>query len=145
VPPLRPVGQDLLAWDWTEGETGTDWHFPLSVDGKFFSRQEMSLLLRDLPFRNPNTFEQSLQVFQPLFVGREGVCFPQAVLVNVPCNAVQTQFDNPVTGAHSTARLDALWREGKRIAWEDFRNLSPAVAEKKAFRFVERSESVRLP
>ncbi|MEN9306147.1 MAG: hypothetical protein RL173_79 [Fibrobacterota bacterium] len=138
VPPLRRFGQNLLAWNWTEGETGTDWNFPLSVDGKFFSRQEMSLLVRDLPFRNPNTFEQALQVFQPLFAGREGVCFSQAALVNVPCNAVQTQFDNPVTGAHSTTELNARWREGKRIAWEDFQNLSPREAEVRNFRFVER-------
>jgi hypothetical protein len=132
------MGQNLFSWDWTDGESGTDWNFPLSVDGKFFSRQEMSLLVRDLPFRTPNTFEQSLQVFQPLFVGREGVCFAQAALVNVPCNAVQTQFDNPVTGAHSTAELNARWREGERIAWEDFRELSPREAEVRKYRFVDR-------
>jgi hypothetical protein len=139
VPPLRGLGQDLFEWDWTDGEPGTDWNFPLSVDGKFFSRQEMSVLMRNLPFRNPNTFEQSLQVFQPLFVGRGGVCFSKAVLANVPCNAVQTQFDNPVTGAHGTGELNTRWRKGQRIAWEDFRNLSSAQAETRPFRFVERT------
>jgi len=138
VPPLRSVGQNLLAWNWADGQTGTDWNFPLSVDGKFFARQEMSLLLRELPFRTPNTLEQALQVYQPLFVGRQGVCFSGAALVNVPCNAVQTQFRNPVTGAHSSGELNARWREGKRIAWEDFQELSPGEAEVRTFRFVER-------
>jgi len=142
TPALRATGPNLLTWNWTEGETGTDWNFPLSVDGKFFARQEMALLMRDLPFRNPNTFEQALQVFQPLFVGREGVCFSGAALVNVPCNAVQTQFDNPVTGAHSTEELNARWSKGERIAWEEFQELSPGEAEIRAFRFVQR-ESAR--
>ena len=139
VPALEPRPDGTLAWRWKDGETFSDWSFPLSVDGKFFLREEMEVLLADLPFRSPNTLEQSLQIYQPLFAGRSGVCFAEAAMVNVPCNAVQTQFANPVTGAHSTDELLREWEGGNRIAWEDFRGLRPREAERKAYRFVARN------
>jgi hypothetical protein len=139
VPPLRETGGGLLQWNWEEGEPRLDWAFPLSLDGKFFARAEMEVLLADLPFRSPNSLEAALQVFMPLFVGREGVCFPKAAMVNVPCNAVQTQYANPVTGAHSTAQLLEFWQRGMRIEWEAFIGLAPAEAEQASYRFCQRS------
>lgn len=141
VPPLQAHAPGRLRWNWADGEERMDWRFPLSIDGKFFAREEMLLLLRPLPFRSPNTLEVNLQVFLPLFVGREGVCFEQAKLVNVPCNAVQTQYANLVTGAHTTAELLVRWQAGERIRWEDHVGLLPAEAERKAFAFV--SEGTR--
>jgi len=138
IPPLREDGAGLLSWSWKDGEDGTDWAYPLSVDGKFFSRQEMSLLLSRLPFRNPNTLEMALQVFQPLFARRRGVCFPDPVLVNVPCNTVQTECENPVTGAHGVRELLLRWKAGDRIRHEEFLGLSPAEAEVRMYSFVSR-------
>ncbi len=138
VPDLDPRPDGTLSWRWKNGETFSDWSFPLSVDGKFFLREEMEVLLSDLPFRSPNTLEQSLQIYQPLFAGRLGVCFAKAAMVNVPCNAVQTQFANPVTGAHSTDELLHEWEGGNRIAWEDFKGMPPREAERKPYRFVAR-------
>lgn len=139
APPLEPRSDGTFSWQWKDGEAFSDWSFPLSVDGKFFLREEMEVLLSDLPFGSPNTLEQSLQIYQPLFAGRRGVCFAEAAMVNVPCNAVQTQFANPVTGAHSTDELLREWQRGNRIAWEDFKGLPPREAERKAYRFVGRA------
>jgi len=136
VPPLQTHAPGRLRWNWADGEERMDWRFPLSIDGKFFAREEMLLLLSHLPFRSPNTLEVNLQVFLPLFIGREGVCFEQAKLVNVPCNAVQTQYDNLVTGAHTTEELLVRWQAGERIRWESHVGLAPAEAERKDFGFV---------
>jgi len=138
VPPLQAHAPGRLRWNWADGEERMDWRFPLSIDGKFFAREEMLLLLHSLPFRSPNTLEVNLQVFLPLFIGREGVCFEQAKLVNVPCNAVQTQYANLVTGVHTTAELLVRWQAGERIRWEDHVGLAPAEAERKGFGFVSK-------
>jgi hypothetical protein len=139
VPRLSDAGNGRLSWTWKEGDAGTDWAFPLSVDGKFFARSEASLLLSRLPFCNPNTLEMALQVFQPLFARRRGVCFGDPALVNVPCNTVQTECDNPDTGLHGVRDLLFRWQAGERIRWEEFLGLSPREAETKIFCFVTRS------
>jgi hypothetical protein len=138
VPPLSEIDSERLAWNWKDGEEGTDWSYPLSVDGKFFSRQEMSLLLSRLPFRNPNTLEMALQIFLPIFARRKGVCFQDPVLVNVPCNTVQTECTNFDTGAHGVGELLLRWKAGDRIRCEDFANLSARQAETRPFSFAPR-------
>jgi len=139
IPTLSEAGGGRLSWVWKDGDPGTDWSCPLSVDGKFFSRREALLLLSRLPFRNPNTLEMALQVFSPLFARRDGVCFEEPALVNVPCNTVQTECVNPDTGLHGVGELLLRWRAGERIRSEEFRGLGPREAETKSFNFMTRS------
>lgn len=135
IPDLSEDGAGLLSWTWKDGEEGTDWSYPLSVDGKFFSRREMSTLLSRLPFRNPNTLEMGLQVFLPLFARRRGACFAEPAMANIPCNTVQTECANPDTGAHGIRDLLRRWEAGERIRCEEFADLSPREAETKPFSF----------
>ena len=139
IPPLSDAGTGRLSWIWKDGDQGTDWSCPLSLDGKFFSRREALLLVSRLPFRNPNTLEMSLQVFSTLFARRTGVCFESPALVNVPCNTVQTECVNPDTGLHGVRDLLFRWQAGERIRWEAFLGLSPREAETKIFSFMTRS------
>lgn len=138
VPPLEAQENGLLAWRWADCDPRLDWGFPLSVDGKFFAREEMLLLLAALPFRSPNTLEVAMQVYRPLFVGRRGICFDAACVVNVPCNAVQSEFANAITSRHSTQELLEQWNRGQRIAWEELRGKTPREAEAADYRFVSR-------
>ena len=135
IPPLSDRADGLLEWTWADGEPGTDWSYPLSVDGKFFSGRELALLLPHIPFCNPNTLEAAMQVFQPLFARRKGVCLPRAPLVNVPCNRVQEEFSNRTTGGWKTGELLERWNRGERIRHEEFVGLSPREAEERAFSF----------
>ena len=141
VPELQSRGTNLLTWNWSDGEPRCDWAFPLSVDGAFFSREEFRVVLKNLPFKNPNTLEDSLQAFNPLFLGRKGVCFQKAVIVNVPCNMVQTEFDHPITALFSIQELRDRWFNGERIAWEDFQGMNSAQAETHKYRFVAKENS----
>jgi hypothetical protein len=129
-----------LQWEWRDGDPGTEWIFPLSVDGKFFHRHEMSLLLSHLPFWSPNSLETGMQAFQPLFVGRKGICLDTEALVNIPCNAVQTEYDNAITGLYSTGDLLERWQAGQRIDWNGFVGKAPAEAEAMPYTFVPRGK-----
>jgi hypothetical protein len=139
IPSLSERSGGRFEWTWAEGEEGADWSYPLSVDGKIFSRREVALLLEELPFRNPNTLESALQVYQPLFARRRGVCLDAAAVVNVPCNRVQDQFLNPTTGAHAPDELLVRWNRGERIAHEEFLGRTPRSAETSSFTFVSRA------
>lgn len=138
IPALDRGGSGTIEWTWSDGDEGTDWAYPLSVDGKFFSRREIALLVRHIPFRNPNTLEAALQVFQPLFARRRGTAFSRAALANIPCNTVQSEFRNHDSGLHSTSDLLSRWNRGERIRHEEFVGLTPAHAEIRTFTFVSR-------
>lgn len=135
--PPTPGDEELLAWRWMDGAPG-DWSYPLSVDGHVFSRHELSILLEAVPFTSPNTLESAMQVFQPFFAPRRGMCFPREKLVNIPANTVQTDWRNRDTGLHTTADLLAKWNAGLRIEHEAFRAMNCRDAETSAYRFVAR-------
>lgn len=140
LPPFHPGppgSEELLCWTWRDGDEG-DWRFPLSLDGHVLGRQEMSILLGAIPFRSPNTLEGEMQVYLPLFLAREGLCFPREKLVNVPANSVQRDWRNRHTGHHGADELLRLWQTGQRIEHEAFRGLSCRDAETSAYRFLPR-------
>jgi len=121
LPPFRKKG-GFLTWSWGQG--GLDWSYPLSVDGNLFDRQEIRRLLTQIKFHSPNTLEQSLQKFNPVFRRKTGICFFNPVLLNIPCNKVQSDFVGNRSGELDTHQLVKVWESGKRIYFEAFRDIS---------------------
>src|SRR5262249_7004899 len=85
-------GVEKLRWHWSAG--ALEWGYPLSLDGHLFDGSEFTDMAELLSFHSPNSLEVSMQRFQRVFRLREGVCYPEPVLVNVPCNRVQTEIPN---------------------------------------------------
>jgi hypothetical protein len=111
----------FLSWSW-EGAY-YDWAYPLSVDGHLFDVEEMRILLRELDYKAPNSLEAALQLMNPLFSKRKGLCFPRSVIVNNPCNKVQSENAN-VHGAVSIEELNERWLQGERIQFEAYHELA---------------------
>jgi len=118
-PAAEPVpGQpELISWRWEEGEH--DWGYPLSVDGHLFDRREMAIMARHAMFSAPNSFEDALQAYRDLFVGRIGVCYRKSRLVNIPCNKVQVENRNLAGTIHPDLLL-VQWQQGLQM---DYRQL----------------------
>jgi GT2 family glycosyltransferase len=112
----HPVGEnDKIVWQWDKGEF--DWSYPLSVDGHFFSRREMATMAALLSFNAPNSFEDQLQIFKPLFHTRYGIGYKKSRIVNIPCNRVQTEIKNRSGNTHPDELL-AQWQKGYQIDYE---------------------------
>jgi len=92
LPTLQNKGDGFLHFLWQQGEL--DWHYPLSLDGHIFQCAELMELTRDLEFHSPNTYEGALQKYQPFFVVREGICYPQPRAFSIPWNRVQEDYEN---------------------------------------------------
>lgn len=108
-------GSDKIIWQWDKAEL--DWSYPLSVDGHFFSRREMSTMAALLSFNAPNSFEDQLQIFKPLFHTRYGIGYKKSRIVNIPCNRVQTEIKNLSGNTHPDELL-AQWQKGYQIDYE---------------------------
>ena len=106
---------DKIVWQWDKGEL--DWSYPLSVDGHFFARREMAAMAALLYFSAPNSFEDQLQIFTPLFNKRYGIGYKKSRIVNIPCNRVQTEINN-LSGDTHPDELLAQWHQGYQIDYE---------------------------
>jgi hypothetical protein len=126
-----------LIWNWSDG--GVDWTYPLSLDGNIFKKKEIARLIANIEFSSPNTLEQALQAYSPEYRRKKGICFYEPVLVNIPCNKVQTDFFNNRSGDIDTSQLAKKWDSGMRIKVEEFQNISTnSVHVDLPFVFIER-------
>lgn len=109
----HPSGDsDKIIWQWDKAEL--DWSYPLSVDGHFFARREVAAMAALTSFAAPNSFEDALQIFKPLFQRRYGLGYQKSRIVNIPCNRVQTENDNLAGNTHPDELL-AMWQKGYQI------------------------------
>jgi hypothetical protein len=108
---------DKIFWKWNQGMY--DWSYPLSVDGHFFSTQEIIAMTKLINFSAPNTYEDQLQKFRRFFVIRLGVGYKKSKIVNIPCNKVQIENKNIHGRIHQDFLLEQ-WMKGYQM---DYRSL----------------------
>ncbi|HPU88612.1 MAG TPA: hypothetical protein PL088_09505, partial [Spirochaetota bacterium] len=107
----------VFCWRWCTGTC--DWGYPLSLDGNLYSVHEILALTKAIDFNSPNTYESHLQGYKWLFDHRYGICFKKSVIVNIPLNRVQSDFNNTHGEIHQDYLL-SKWEDGVRI---DYRKL----------------------
>jgi len=115
--------KDKTFWFWKDGIL--DWNYPLSVDGHFFATWEILEMAKKLPFKAPNSFEETLQRFRPIFLSRRGVAYTRSRLVNIACNKVQDENQNICGKMHQDFLLEK-WEEGLQM---DYRSLDGFINE----------------
>lgn len=114
IPLFMPFMPDRFAWRWADGKG--DWGYPLSLDGHVFDAGELRGWMIASDFQSPNALEAALQVFRPAFTDRLGVCYPHAIIVNVPWNSVQTsQSMNRCGQIEDADTLLRHWEDGQRM------------------------------
>jgi len=139
LPGLMPdiiKDEDKITWQWDQGVY--DWSYPLSLDGHFFSTQEIATMIQLTDFSAPNTLEDQLQKFRRFFLFRMGVSYRKSKIVNVPCNKVQIENKNLCGDIHQDYLLEQ-WQKGYQM---DFRGLYGFINESAhqeiPFRFIKR-------
>ena len=120
-PSWIPFTPELLSWRWSE-QAG-DWSYPISLDGHVFEAHELRLMLAQIRFHSPNSLEEALQRFAPEFAARQGYCYHESKVVNVPWNKVQTDCDNRHEGLASADDLLAQWEAGQQVDLAPFDGL----------------------
>jgi len=120
LPELMPdiiKDKDKITWQWDRGIH--DWSYPLSLDGHFYSTQEIKAMIPLINFSAPNTLEDQLQHFRRFFLFRKGVAFNKSRIVNIPCNKVQKENKNIHGNQHQDFLLEQ-WQKGYQM---DYRQL----------------------
>jgi hypothetical protein len=110
-------GKAKFFWQWSHGKY--DWGYPLSLDGHLFSTDEIISMIRTIECKAPNSLENSLNQFKSIFEDRFGVCYKKSVVLNNPCNKVQSENENKY-GDLDQGYLLRQWHKGYQI---DYRKL----------------------
>ncbi|MDI3467509.1 MAG: hypothetical protein OJF50_006330 [Nitrospira sp.] len=145
LPPWLPHSDaqrpDQLRWRWEEGQL--EWGYPISLDGHLFNTNEISAMASVISFQSPNSLESCLQVFNKLFSRREGICYRNPILVNIPCNRVQDEIPNRFGGLHQEMLLEA-WQQGMCMDYRALLGMRPESTHQEVqLRFVRRQDEAR--
>jgi hypothetical protein len=111
----RPPPMDAgCRWKWRRAKG--DWGYPMSLDGHVFRYADLLPIVKRIDFRSPNTLEAALAK-HPLVRRPRMVCYPEAIVVNLPLNIVQTEWVNRVAEMHGVAAawLNREYLAGRRI------------------------------
>lgn len=127
---------DKIFWKWNQGVY--DWSYPLSVDGHFFSTQEIIAMTKLIHFSAPNTYEDQLQKFNRFFLFRTGVGYKKSKIVNIPCNKVQKENKNICGDTHQDFLLEQ-WLKGYQMDYRSLYGFSTIDAHQEIpFDFIKR-------
>lgn len=138
-PPELKLQENMKCWEWGKAEPGSDWAYPLSLDLSFYNKMEMTLLIKNISYKAPNSLETALhQSYSPVFLQRKGLCFEKAKYVNIVCNIVNTEHANRSNGLHSIESLLEKWENGFCIDYEIFLGKNCGEVEQSPLSFVKR-------
>ena len=130
--------EDKIFWKWDQG--ANDWFYPLSVDGHFFSTQEIIAMTKLIHFSAPNTYEDQLQKFRRFFLFRMGVGYKKSKIVNIPCNKVQKENRNICGNTHQDFLLEQ-WMNGYQMDYRSLYGFSNTSAHQEIpFEFIKRAK-----
>jgi hypothetical protein len=83
---------------------------------------EFKVLVSQLDYKAPNSFEEALQVMWPLYSQRTGLCYKKSVVVNNPCNKVQVENEN-IAGNISIEELNEKYLDGFVIDFLEYQDI----------------------
>jgi hypothetical protein len=92
VPPLQSIINDVFAWKLSDGTY--DWGYPNTVDMTIYNKNEITHILQQLPYTNPNTLESFWAATAGRVKNRYGLCYAHSKVVNLPLNRVQHVYGN---------------------------------------------------
>ena len=139
LPELMPdiiKDEDKITWQWDQGVY--DWSYPLSLDGHFFSTQEIKTIISLIDFSAPNTLEDQLQRFRRFFLFRKGIAFKKSRILNIPCNKVQEENKNIHGNRHQDFLLEQ-WQKGYQMDYRQLYGFNNTSAHQEiSFGFIRR-------
>jgi glycosyltransferase involved in cell wall biosynthesis/radical SAM superfamily enzyme YgiQ (UPF0313 family)/Tfp pilus assembly protein PilF len=126
LPPFETLSPRVLSYNWTNADG--DFNYPLEVSSSVYRTAELLPLLRELPFKNPNTLEGELAARASRQAGRpQLLCFEASHAFCNPVNMVQRICQNRAGGLadHSPERLAQQFRAGARLDVEAYKDFTP--------------------
>ncbi|HTZ39799.1 MAG TPA: tetratricopeptide repeat protein [Syntrophales bacterium] len=129
IPRFETPSQGVLRYEWIEAEC--DFGYPLEVSSSLYRTDDISPLLEQLDYKNPNTLELALDACKHLFRTKRKtlLCFERSVAFCNPINMVQTMWKNRAGGSpqNSADGLASMFDTGYRIDTRQYDGFTPGA------------------
>jgi hypothetical protein len=112
VPPLTKILDDVWAWRIATGQA--DWGYPNSVDMTVVRKREIKPIFERMQYHHPNTLEAAWAGTAGLVMQRNGLCYTESKIVNLPLNRVQDEYKNRCMDVSAAELLD-VFNNGLKI------------------------------
>jgi hypothetical protein len=129
---------DWVTFRWDESKEYNDWTFPLGVGGYVYDRNELLLMLSNLNYKAPNSLEVAMQVYNPYFLNRKGMCKQKTVFVGVHANVVQDEVKSRVVSDFTADELLKKWQQGLAIDVSAYAGKGAVEAQVQLYSFIPR-------
>lgn len=113
LPPLQPIDTDMYSWTLRNGTF--DWGYPNNVDMTLYRKDAIMPDLSNISYSNPNTLEAAWAGIAGRILHKTGLCFEHSIIVNIPVNRVQHDYQNNFMNSWNTLELLELFESGKKI------------------------------
>lgn len=129
LPPFVDCGKSLLKYSWENAEL--DFGYPMEVSSSVYRSGEISDLLSEIEFGNPNEFESLLSRSRTRFgkIHPALGCYSTSVTFCLPLNKVQTTEKNNRAGDkfyYNPLELAEMYNRGSEIDIKRFENFVPS-------------------
>lgn len=118
VPPLTHVSSSVYCWKFKEGTC--DWNYPNTVDMTIYRKKDILAAVEKLNYHNPNTFDVAWSKIAHAVVARQGLCFADSIIINIPMNRVQHEHNNRYEHTWTSAQLLTLFKSNLKIDISQF-------------------------
>lgn len=122
VPILNNVENDIYSWEFVSCEH--DWGYPHTVDMTLYRKQGVEQDIEMLQFSSPNTLEGRWASCIYHVIHRQGLCYADSKIINVPLNRVQHDYENRHMDLFSSHELLELFEQGLKIDIEPLFKIS---------------------
>lgn len=113
IPELKAVSDEVRSWTFAASEL--DWAYPNTVDMTLYRKADIEPAFRSIDFTSPNTLEGRWAGHANTIMHRQGLCFKDSKMVNLPLNRVQTDFSQNLSMEIKPFDLQIKFLQGMKL------------------------------
>lgn len=113
VPPLKQEDEGIFSWQFAQGKF--DWNYPHTVDMTVYRKKDIESDFRLYSYHTPNKLEDIWNMRAHSIRNRRGLCYTQSMIVNMPLNRVQNEYNNRAMAEYTPQELLNQFFQGKKM------------------------------
>ena len=116
LPLLQEIDSGIYGWIFNSKTNIADWRYPHTVDMAMYRKNDVKKALDSIPMRSPNTMEANWAMLaNNTLMKRMGLCFDNSIVINIPVNQVQTEWQMPYMHSWTPEDLLEMFESGLKI------------------------------